>query len=96
MNDTLKKIKELLELSTENSEKRDLLIGQAMGLIDSLIENPQQQKINPAPFNVPDAVLKNLETPGTTMMDAVRRHKDVHTELSKDSVTQKNTQFRKL
>jgi hypothetical protein len=96
MKDTLKKIKELLELSTENSDKRDLLIGQAMGLIDSLIETPIEPKVNTAPFNVPDAVLKNLETPGTTMMDAVRRHKDVHTELSKDSVTQKNTQFKKL
>lgn len=96
MKDTLKKIKELLELSTENSDKRDLLIGQAMGLIDSLIETPSEPKVNTAPFNVPDAVLKNLETPGTTMMDAVRRHKDVHSELSKDSVTQKNTQFRKL
>lgn len=96
MNDTLKKIKELLELSTENLEKRDLLIGQAMGLIDSLIETRTEPKVNTAPFNVPDAVLKNLETPGTTMMDAVRRHKDVHTELSKDSVTQKNTQFKKL
>ena len=96
MNDTLKKIKELIELSTENSDKRDLLIGQAMGLIDSLIENSHEPKVNTAPFNVPDAVLKNLETPGTTMMDAVRRHKDVHNELSKDSVTQRNTQFKKL
>ena len=96
MNETLEKIKELLELSTENSEKRDLLIGQAMGLIDSLMNTPREPKTNTAPFNVPDAVLKNLETPGTTMMDAVRRHKEVHGELSKDAISKQNTQFKKL
>ncbi len=96
MNETLEKIKELLELSTENSEKRDLLVGQAMGLIDSLISNPQEPKTNTAPFNVPPEVMKNLEVPGTTMMDAVRRHKEVHGELSKDAISKQNTQFKQL
>jgi len=96
MNETLKKIKELLILSTETDEKRDLLVGQALGLIDSIIEKPTEPKTNTAPFNVPPEILKNLEVPGTTMLDAVKRHKEVHNELSKDSVTQKNTQFKKL
>jgi len=94
MNETLKKIKELLELSTEDTKKRDLLVGQAIGLIDSLVEKPVAT--NTAPFHVPEEILRNLEVPGTTMLDAVKRHKEVHSELSKDAVSKQNTQFKKL
>ena len=93
MNKKLEKIKGLLELSIEDSARKDMLIGQAIGLVDSMLEDDVQT----APFTVPNAVLKHMETPkGETMMDAVKRHKEVHTELSKDSISQQNTQFKKL
>ena len=37
MEQKLKKIKELLEKSIDDSTKKDLYIGQALGLLDSLI-----------------------------------------------------------
>ena len=93
MKKKLEKIKGLLELSADDPKRKDLLIGQAIGLIDSMLSDDTQ----PAPFTVPDAVLKHMEKPKSeTMMDAVKRHKEVHKELSKDSISQKNTQFKKL
>ena len=93
MKEKLEKIKGLLELSVEDSTKRDLLVGQAIGLIDSLLDSAQ----DPAKLDIPDMIWKHVEKPtNETMMDAVKRHKEVHEELSKDSVSQKNTQFKKL
>ena len=97
MKDKLIKIKESLESAIENSEKKDIFIGKALGIVEELIEMPIEQTSESykPPFDIPDAVLKSLDS-GSSMLDAVRRHKEVHKELSKDSITQKNTQFEKL
>ena len=93
MKEKLEKIKGLLELSVEDSTKRDLLVGQAIGLIDSMLDGSQV----PVGLDIPDVIWKHVEKPKSeTMMDAVKRHKEVHGELSQDSVSQKNTQFKKL
>ena len=94
MEQKLKKIKELLEKSIDDSAKKDLYIGQAIGLLDSLIidSNSGDEKLP-----IPDAVKKHMSNSrDEVMMNAVQRHKEVHKELSKDSITQKNTQFEKL
>ena len=94
MEQKLKKIKELLEKSIDDSTKKDLYIGQALGLLDSLIidSNAGEDKLP-----IPDAVKKHMtNSRDEVMMNAVQRHKEVHAELSKNSITQKNTQFEKL
>ena len=96
MKEKLEKIKGLLELSVEDSAKRDLLLGQAIGLIDSLIVYVNNRSGKPE-IGIPDMIWKHVNKPDeSTMMDAVKRHKELHKELSEDSVTQKNTQFKKL
>jgi hypothetical protein len=97
MNEQLKKIKDLLEKSFKETDKRDMLIGQAIGHIDSLLENsPQESPLNKT-LPIPDMVWKHTEKPNkNTMMDAVERHKDVHNKLVEDSISQRNTQFKKL
>ena len=96
MQDKLKKIKELLELSFKDSTKKDMYIGQAMGIVDALLlDTKNTNQINELP--IPNHVWKHVEKPtNQTMMDAVQRHKQIHEELSKDSITQKNTQFDQL
>jgi len=94
MKQKLKKIKELLEKSIDDSTKKDLYIGQALGLLDSLIidTNSGGDKLP-----IPDAVRNHMSNSrDEVMMNAVQRHKEVHKELSKNSVTQKNTQFEQL
>ena len=96
MEDKLKNIKEILEKSFEDSTKKDMYIGQAIGLLDSLIERVVNGETNSS-MPVPDMIWKHTNKPNTdTMMDAVDRHKKNHSELSTDSVSQKNTQFKKL
>ena len=93
MKKKLEKIKGILELSVENSAKRDMLVGQAIGLIDSLLDSVD----DPMLLDIPDVIWKHVDKPkNETMMDAVKRHKEVHGELSNESVSQKNTQFKKL
>ena len=96
MKESLKNIKEKLELAIENPTKKDMFIGQAMGLIDSLVE-----KINNSGENtnlpIPDMIWQHTDKPSKdTMLDAVQRHKDIHSELSKDSISNQNTQFEQL
>ena len=96
MEDKLKKIKETLEKAIEDSNKKDLYIGQAIGLLDSLIERVVNGETNSA-MPIPDMVWKHTEKPSKdTMMDAVKRHKDIHSELSKDAISKQNTQFEQL
>jgi len=96
MEDKLKNIKEILEKSFEDSTKKDMYIGQAIGLLDSLIERVVNGETN-SNMPIPDMVWKHTEKPRTdTMISAVERHKQIHEELSKDSITQKNTQFEQL
>jgi hypothetical protein len=96
MEDKLKNIKEILEKSFEDSTKKDMYIGQAIGLLDSLIERVVNGETNSS-MPVPDMIWKHTNKPNAdTMMDAVDRHKKIHSELSTDSVSQKNTQFKKL
>jgi hypothetical protein len=96
MKEKLKKIKEVLENSIEDSVKKDMYIGQAIGLLDSLIERVTNGETDNS-LPIPDMIWKHTDKPDTnSMMDAVQRHKQVHTELSKDSVSQKNTKFEKL
>ena len=96
MEDKLKNIKEILENAGTDSSRKDILIGQAIGLLDSLIERIANGETNSS-MPIPDMVWKHTDKPNPdSMMDAVRRHKNIHSELSKDSVTQKNTQFEQL
>ena len=64
-------------------------------MIDSLMvdtKNPQNEKLP-----IPDMVWKHVEKPtNQSMMDAVQRHKQLHQELSRNSISQKNTQFEQL
>ena len=93
MKKKLEKIKALLVLSVEDSAKRDLLVGQAIGLIDSILDTATES----GQLAVPDVVWKHIDKPKSeTIMDAVARHKEAHNELSKNSVSQQNTQFKKL
>ena len=96
MQEKLKKIKELLEKSFADSNKRDMYIGQAIGHIDSiLIDNLNKTSSNELP--IPNHVWKHVEKPSNqNMMDAVHRHKEIHNELSKNSISQQNTQFEQL
>tara|TARA_B100001057_G_scaffold474408_1_gene539947 strand:- start:790 stop:1083 length:294 start_codon:yes stop_codon:yes gene_type:complete len=96
MQDKLKKIKETLEKSIEDATKKDVYIGQAIGLLDSLIERVVNGETN-SNMPIPDMVWKHTDKPNAkTMMGAVERHKQIHEELSKDSITQKNTHFEQL
>ena len=96
MEEKLKKIKEVLENSIEDPAKKDMYIGQAIGLLDSLIERVVNGETDNS-VTIPDMIWKHTDKPDTdTMMDAVQRHKQVHSELSRDSVSQKNTKFEKL
>ena len=98
MEEKLKKIKELLGKSIDDSAKKDLYIGQALGLLDSmLVDLKTRTDSKPEDLPIPDMVWKHVEKPNSqTMMDAVQRHKQIHNELSRDSVTQQNTQFEQL
>jgi hypothetical protein len=96
MEDKLKNIKEILEKSFEDSTKKDMYIGQAIGLLDSLIERVVNGETN-SNMPIPDMIWKHTEKPSKdTMLDAVKRHKDIHSELSKDSISKQNTQFEQL
>ena len=96
MQEKLKKIKELLEHSFKESDKKEMYIGQALGLVESiLIDNVNRTSNNELP--IPNHVWKHVEKPtNQNMMDAVQRHKEIHNELSKNSISQKNTQFEKF
>jgi len=94
MKDKLKKVKEILEKSIDDSAKKDIYLGQALGMIDALIMDSDKTETSILP--IPNAVQKHISSRDQVMMDAVNRHKEVHKELSKDSITQKNTQFEKL
>ena len=96
MIDKLKKIKETLEKSVEDSTKKDLYIGQAIGLLDSLIERVNNGETN-SNMPIPDMIWKHTDKPSSdSLMNAVDRHKKIHEELSKDSISQRNTQFEQL
>jgi hypothetical protein len=96
MQEKLKRIKELLEKSFVDSNKKDMYIGQAMGLIDSLLIDTTNN-VNSTDLSIPNHVWKHVDKPtNQTMMNAVQRHKQVHEELSNNSITQKNTQFEQL
>jgi hypothetical protein len=96
MQEKLKKIKELLGNAIDDSSKKDLYIGQAIGHIDSiLIDNLNKTSSNELP--IPNHVWEHVEKPSNqNMMDAVHRHKEIHDELSKNSISQQNTQFEQL
>lgn len=96
MKESLKNIKEKLELAIDNPSKKDMFIGQAIGLLDSLVEKINNSGESPS-MPIPDMIWKHTEKPNKdTMMDAVKRHKEVHTELSKDAISKQNTQFEQL
>lgn len=96
MKESLKNIKEKLELAVDNPSKKDMFIGQAIGLIDALVDKLNNSGTDES-MPIPDMIWKHTDKPNReAMMDAVQRHKDLHTELSKNSVSQKNTQFEQL
>ena len=91
----LEKVKELIKKSTEDESQKDLYLGQAIGIIDSMLISSTQSSEGSLP--IPDMVRKHVEKPTTdSMMDAVQRHKELHQELSRDSITKQNTQFEQL
>ena len=84
MIEKLKNIKEILENAGNDSNKKDILIGQAIGLLDSLIERIASGETNSS-IPIPDMVWKHTDKPNSdTMMNAVQRHKNIQSELSKD------------
>lgn len=96
MQEKLKKIKELLLQSFKESDKKDMYIGQALGIVESILLDTLN-KPSSSELPIPDHVWKHVEKPNNkNMMDAVQRHKEIHQELSKNSISQKNTQFEKL
>lgn len=96
MKENLKKIKEKLELAFEEPNKKDLLIGQALGLIDSLIDRINNEETN-STIPVPNMIWQHTNKPNfETMNEAVDRHKELHKKMSSDSISQKNTQFEQL
>ena len=96
MEEKLKKIKQILEKSIDDSAKKDMYIGQAIGLLESIIERVRNGETDSS-MPIPDMIWKHTDKPASdTMMGAVERHKQIHEELSKDSITQKNTQFEQL
>ena len=96
MKESLKNIKEKLELAIDNPSKKDMYIGQAIGLIESLIDKINNGGTN-STIPIPDMIWKHTDKPNKdTMMDAVKRHKDIHSELSKDAISKQNTQFEQL
>ena len=91
----LEKVKELIKKSTEDESQKDLYLGQAIRIIDSMLISSTQSSEGSLP--IPDMVWKHVEKPTTdSMMDAVQRHKELHQELSRDSITKQNTQFEQL
>ena len=62
MQDKLKKIKETLEKSFEDTNKKDMYIGQAIGLLDSLIERVVNGETN-SNMPIPDMVWKHTDKP---------------------------------
>ena len=56
-----------------------MFISRTIGLIDSLVEKiNNHQKDNPS-MPIPDMIWKHTDKPSKdTMMDAVKRHKDIH------------------
>tara|TARA_B100000242_G_C43000258_1_gene464677 strand:+ start:679 stop:972 length:294 start_codon:yes stop_codon:yes gene_type:complete len=96
MIDKLKKIRSTLEEASNDCSRKDVLIGQAIGKLDSLIEVIESGEATES-LSIPNHVWKHVEKPtNKTMMDAVQRHKEIHHELSRDSITQKNTHFEQL
>ena len=91
----LEKVKELIKKSTEDESQKDLYLGQAIGIIDSMLLSSTQS--SEGSFTISDMVWKHVEKPTTdSMMDAVQRHKELHQELSRDAITKQNTQFEQL
>ena len=93
MKENLKKVKQLIEDSAKDSQKRDLLLGQALGILEVLISGVDED----SKYVAPSVVQKQFEnTNSNIMQNAVDRHKQIHEQLSKDSISQKNTQFEQL
>ena len=93
MKENLKKVKQLIEDSAKDSQKRDLLLGQALGILEVLISGVNED----SNYVAPSVVQKQFEnTNSNIMQNAVDRHKQIHEQLSKDSISQKNTQFEQL
>lgn len=103
MNDKLKKVKEILESAIDSNDKKDILISRALGILDSIELTPEvksptsETNETGEKLPIPNMVWKHVEKPSSDMMmDAVKRHKEIHGEISRDSITQQNTQFEQL
>ena len=96
MDKKLKKIRLLIEQSLSSDDKREFYLGQAVAMIDNLLEKPNEEKTNPV-IEIPYVVLKNTHIDKDQIMsEAVDRHKKLHTKLNEDSISKQNTQFKKL
>jgi D-ribose pyranose/furanose isomerase RbsD len=94
MDEKLKKIKGLIEQSLSDDGKRDFYLGQAVGIVDEILDKGAN---TPTTISIPDVVLKNTHVDKDQIMsEAVARHKKLHKELNKDSISKQNTQFKKL
>ena len=94
MNEKLKKIRHLIEQSMSSETKSDFYLGQAVGIVDELLDKKVE---SPSTIEIPDIVLKNTHIDKDQIMaEAVTRHKKLHKDLNEDSISKQNTQFKKL
>ena len=64
MNLQLKKIKDLLERSFTEHDKKDMLIGQAIGHLDSLIQNTKNNVSTKSDvLPIPDVIWNHTDNP---------------------------------
>jgi hypothetical protein len=96
MDKKLKKIRLLIEQSLNSDGKREFYLGQAVAMIDDLLEKTNEKTTDPL-IKIPNIVLKNTHIDKDQIMsEAVDRHKKLHTKLNEDSISKQNTQFKKL
>ena len=94
MDEKLKKIRQLIEQSLTVEDKRDFYLGQAVGIVDELLNKKVE---SPSIIEIPGVVLKNTHIDKDQIMsEAVERHKKLHKNLSEESISKQNTQFKKL
>ena len=94
-NQKLSKIKKLIEDSVADDSKRNFYLGQAIAIVDDMLDSPESSP--QGPIEIPSHILQQMKPNSSASMEgAVSRHKELHQELSKDAVSKKNTQFKKL
>ena len=90
----LSKIKHLIEQSMSDETKKNFYLGQAVAIIDDMIESPNE---TPSSIEIPSHILQQMKPDSdATMETAVNRHLKLHKELSDNAISKENTKFKKL